>query len=58
MNRNRLWAIIIGVLAILVLLYIFTATGGPEEVEDLEAPVEGIDEGTVGGEAEENGEED
>ena len=38
MSRSQLFAILAVVAAIAVLLFIFTATGGPEEVEDLDAP--------------------
>ncbi|WP_210527156.1 hypothetical protein [Rubellimicrobium arenae] len=34
MNRSQLWAILIGVFVVLVLIYIFFATGGPENVQE------------------------
>ena len=38
MNRSRTWAILIGVFVVAVLFYIFFATGGREEVQDLDTP--------------------
>ncbi|EYD75514.1 hypothetical protein Rumeso_02924 [Rubellimicrobium mesophilum DSM 19309] len=38
MNRSRTWAILIGVLAVLFLIFVFFRTGGREQAPEVATP--------------------